>query len=466
MAISRMSSACLRRTINRTTAFAALGIALGCGGDLKPRDSGRAGIGAGTGGEGTGGLGTGGLGIGGEGGTAGEGTGGLGIGGGAAAGSGGVGATGGTSGSGGDITGGTAGIAGAAGAGEEFCLVQPPIVENLFRVGTGYGSSECVNHEQAQISLGKEWTYNYDPATGRLPCDDNGWDINPPTSDVVVGAILQDPYYNEPALYINTIVSTNYGVLWFENTNPGLNNNTGWVFCWGGFVETVEDNNTDSYACSLMIRDDAAIIRLAIMENRIFDGAPADYQNTHMHWMDTTIMHDYCVSGQGDYYTIEVDGQPVPNSPWAFGEPYSSSRIEAGDRASGYPNSESYWRYIKYYNQGTTVPYCSSGSYYSKVYDLGSANNDLAGQGAKISFDGNAGLHLDITFQTRTGNTEDPDDPDGDWSGWQDTLGNDRLIQSPEARLLQVRAILTTSDPTVTPELRNYSINYRSCVRP
>ena len=61
-----------------------------------------------------------------------------------------------------------------------------------------------------------------------------------------------------------------------------------------------------------------------------------------------------------------------------------------------------------------------------------------------------------IELETRTGNTPAPD---ASWSDYR-ALGAGGAIQSPSARYVQYRALLSTSDPHVTPNLLRTDLIY------
>lgn len=65
----------------------------------------------------------------------------------------------------------------------------------------------------------------------------------------------------------------------------------------------------------------------------------------------------------------------------------------------------------------------------------------------------------DLTIATRTGNTATPD---GTWSGWstEETNAFSSSITSPSAQYIQYRATLSTSNPQVTPELKQILLFY------
>ncbi|MEA2377190.1 MAG: large repetitive protein, partial [Thermoleophilaceae bacterium] len=87
-------------------------------------------------------------------------------------------------------------------------------------------------------------------------------------------------------------------------------------------------------------------------------------------------------------------------------------------------------------------PYAATGTYLSRVFDGGQAGTDWLTLGRTASAPGAATL----TFATRSGGTPTPD---GSWSDWQAVGGGD-AIASPNARYLQYRAVMASSDDTVT----------------
>ncbi|MCZ6680893.1 MAG: hypothetical protein O7E52_27005 [Candidatus Poribacteria bacterium] len=74
----------------------------------------------------------------------------------------------------------------------------------------------------------------------------------------------------------------------------------------------------------------------------------------------------------------------------------------------------------------------------------------------KLSWEGATPEGTSITFATRTGNTEKPDST---WSDWEElTVSDVSQITSPDARYIQWRAKLATSDPSATPVLREVNV--------
>lgn len=66
-----------------------------------------------------------------------------------------------------------------------------------------------------------------------------------------------------------------------------------------------------------------------------------------------------------------------------------------------------------------------------------------------------------VTFSVRTGNVEDPDETWSEWSKEQSDP-NQAKILAPNARFLQYRLTLSTTDPKQTPTLRSLALRYRT----
>ena len=92
-------------------------------------------------------------------------------------------------------------------------------------------------------------------------------------------------------------------------------------------------------------------------------------------------------------------------------------------------------------------------SFTSRVHDSGKAATDWTTLQAESATPAATGL----TIETRSGDTATPD---GSWSGWQ-ALGADGAIASPDARYLQYRVALTTTDDKTTPAVERVTVGYR-----
>ena len=94
--------------------------------------------------------------------------------------------------------------------------------------------------------------------------------------------------------------------------------------------------------------------------------------------------------------------------------------------------------------------YADSGVYTSDVIDA-----TRTADWQDLDIDSTMPTNTSITYQTRSGRTATPD---GTWSGWADVTDNN--INSPDARYLQLKATLATTDETVTPVISSITVNY------
>jgi hypothetical protein len=98
--------------------------------------------------------------------------------------------------------------------------------------------------------------------------------------------------------------------------------------------------------------------------------------------------------------------------------------------------------------------YLASGQFESKVFDAQS----FATWG-RIAWRAETPSGTNVAFQTRSGNTEEPDRTWSDWSPEQSQAAGGK-VESPAARFLQWRALLTSKEPALTPELREVGVVY------
>jgi len=327
---------------------------------------------------------------------------------------------------------------------EVSCIIQPPIVETAF----SSGSSADLDHLWApgSIRLARSWTYEYEAGSMSLP-NAAGWTLTNPSGGTT--EIITDPVSGEISLHISTIGTDDRT---YYDITPSFSNATGWSVAWRSRIASVEAGAERLRATVVEIIDDAAWTRMGMVETEI-----QDLLSVTSHMMDTSsAMHNFRIEALGANYTLYVDGASVPASPWAFAAWDSQDRIRWGDYTF-VEDSDSYWSFFRYYNAGNSAPFFASATYESQVYDLLSTTPNLAGGGANISVNGDIPLNTDVTFQTRSGTTPVVD---GGWSGWQDALTFGHLIQSPVARYIQVRTLLSTTDTAVTPRADSYDINY------
>jgi sugar lactone lactonase YvrE len=90
----------------------------------------------------------------------------------------------------------------------------------------------------------------------------------------------------------------------------------------------------------------------------------------------------------------------------------------------------------------------------SKVFDT-----SIVSRWGNILWEAIAPQGTSILFATRSGNTSKPDNT---WSEWSEdyTVSDGSPIKSPQARFIQWRAKLQTSDPTQTPTLKSVWVTY------
>lgn len=97
--------------------------------------------------------------------------------------------------------------------------------------------------------------------------------------------------------------------------------------------------------------------------------------------------------------------------------------------------------------------FARQGSLESSVKDTGAIP-----RWGRISWEAFLPQGTGISFQTRTGNTEKPDDTWSNWSGRYHSSGEE--IKSPPARFIQWRAALSTEKRKITPRLKEVRLAY------
>ncbi len=95
--------------------------------------------------------------------------------------------------------------------------------------------------------------------------------------------------------------------------------------------------------------------------------------------------------------------------------------------------------------------YESQGSYESTVFDA-----KISSFWGKIQYEATVPSGCSFLFYTRSGNTEQTNNT---WSPWAELASGDN-IASPEARFLQWKVVLNTTNPTRTPTVNRISISY------
>ncbi len=145
---------------------------------------------------------------------------------------------------------------------------------------------------------------------------------------------------------------------------------------------------------------------------------------------------------KGSVYRVGSDGSATlltrmaDVQPWAFC-PSQKGGLWIGTAGAG-----------KIYRLGEG--YAKEGSLTSKPRDFA-----LVSRWGRLAWKADLRKGTSVLFQTRSGNSEVPDDT---WSPWSDSLEAAGQISSPPARFLQYRARLRSETGTVTPRLREVTL--------
>jgi hypothetical protein len=166
------------------------------------------------------------------------------------------------------------------------------------------------------------------------------------------------------------------------------------------------------------------------------------FANTSIAGVSPTEPHRYRVVWRASGVDFFVDGEPVATHDVAIGD---QMRPLASDLNAGGPEATVDWLRMS--------PYAGAGTFASRVFDAGAPGADWLTVTRTASAPGPSTL----TLATRSGNTATPD---GSWSGWQ-TVGPGDAIASPNARYLQYRAEMASSDDTLTPTLERVAVAYQ-----
>ena len=94
--------------------------------------------------------------------------------------------------------------------------------------------------------------------------------------------------------------------------------------------------------------------------------------------------------------------------------------------------------------------YANSGSFLSPVCDAG-----MNSSWGNVSWDARVPAGTELSFATRTGNSETPDNT---WSDWSSVMGSGKKGGNPPSRFIQYRATFSTTLPNATPLLKGVSI--------
>ena len=136
-----------------------------------------------------------------------------------------------------------------------------------------------------------------------------------------------------------------------------------------------------------------------------------------------------------------MDGDPVATHDVTIAD---AMRPLASDVTAGGPDVAVQWLRMS--------PYAASGTFLSRVFDGAPPGTDWLTLARTASVPAGASL----TFATRSGDTATPG---AGWSDWE-PLGAGGAVASPNARHLQYRAVLASSDDTATPTLQRVTIGH------
>ena len=164
--------------------------------------------------------------------------------------------------------------------------------------------------------------------------------------------------------------------------------------------------------------------------------------NTPVTGVSPTDPHRYRILWKGSTVDFTVDGHSVATHDVTIAD---GMRPLASDVTAGGPNVAVHWLRMS--------PYAASGTFLSRVFDGGAAGTDWLTLARTASVPAGASL----TLATRSGETATPG---AGWSDWE-TVGAGNAIASPNARYLQYRAVLASTDDTVTPTLERVAVGYR-----
>ena len=150
--------------------------------------------------------------------------------------------------------------------------------------------------------------------------------------------------------------------------------------------------------------------------------------------------HRYRIEWSADQVTFFVDGVSVATHDVSLG----TMRLAASDFDGSEGAVTWHWARLS--------PYSSAGTFTSRVFDSGQAGSDWT------TLDANTGTPTGtgVTIETRSGGTATPD---GTWSGWE-AVGSGGTIASPDARYLQYRLALSTTDQASTPVAERVTLHF------
>jgi len=296
------------------------------------------------------------------------------------------------------------------------------------------------------IILPQNWTYEWKADSGLLPTQTApAWSLFDPASGFIL--MTTDPVSNEPALQLSSMGTA--AMLYYE-INPSFNNLNGWAIEWRNRPLTSE--GAFGASSSIWVMDGAQERKIGELQGSVGEAISGEayIMNT------TTAMHTYRFEAKSSNFRLYVDDEVNPVIEKDFISGASSNFIRFNDTVDN-GDGETYWNRLAFYNGGDKVPYIGPGTYVSEVINSGTTSTNF-GSGAYVTFNGSQPGATSIVFESRSGNTFNPDD--GSWSNWETVAEPGYLIASASAQRLQLRIRLVTGDPTITPRLDDYTINY------
>ncbi|PIS29516.1 hypothetical protein COT42_05115 [Candidatus Saganbacteria bacterium CG08_land_8_20_14_0_20_45_16] len=313
---------------------------------------------------------------------------------------------------------------------ERACVTIPvaDMTETEFTRGTALNLDRL--SYPGSLIMARNWTYNYEATSGRLLTED-GWSDD--FSPVGTREIIEDPVSHQQAFHFSTIGTDTRAIL---SRNPVFSNAIGWVVAWRSRLGFLEAGSLRYRGYILDPLDGSRLMRFNIEENRVWSEWCAPFSVNDFN--TTAAMHNFRIEARGLAYNVYIDDGLVAGSPFTSDTSDSRNLIRYGDEAMA-PDSDSFLVYLRYYNAGDSVPFATPSIYDSRVFDLSSAENNLAGAGATIDLSGVIDGTTPVTVSTRTGNSSAVD---GTWSAWSD-VGPGNRIDSPQGRYIQVRLTLT-----------------------
>jgi len=144
----------------------------------------------------------------------------------------------------------------------------------------------------------------------------------------------------------------------------------------------------------------------------------------------------------GGVYRIKADGSATLLTKLQNAQPWTFAASPAGEIWLGMAGSG------KVYKLGKSIE--KEGTLTSKPRDF-----SLVSRWGKLAWKADTPPATSVVFQTRSGNSETPDDT---WSGWSGPMTTAGQIQSPPGRFIQYRAQFKSTDGTTSPRLKEVTL--------